>query len=152
MRVRFATGRYQGIVHKRPTVRTNASDDVIKLSILAEVLVDTDEGWPVVLRPDVLDVSQFGEKTRRIGKFHLENRSDEDLRVVVVDSALKSFDVKIPDEVKAGETIEGRIRVDDEMIEQDFEESVTLRIEGAEPYYYTLPVVRRYRTLDRAGE
>jgi len=152
MRVRFATGRYQGVVHKRPTVRTNASLEVIKLSILAEVLVEADEGWPVVLRPDVLDVSQFGEKTRRMGKFHVENRSDEDLRVVVVDSALKSFDVKIPDEVKAGETIEGRIRVDGEMLEQDFEESVTLRIEGAEPYYYTLPVVRRYRSLDRAGQ
>jgi len=152
MRVRFATGRYQGVVHKRPTVRTNASDEVIKLSILAEVLIDANDGWPAVLRPDVLDVSQYGEKTRRIGRFHLENRSDEDLRVTVIDSALKSFDIKIPDQVKAGETIEGRIRVDEEMIDQDFEESVTLRIEGAEPYYYTLPVVRRYRSLDRLKE
>lgn len=145
LRIIFSTGRYQGLVAKRPTVRTNASDEVIKLSILAEVLLNSEDAWPAVLRPDILDVSQYGEKTRRRGRFHLENRSDEDLRVSVVDSALKSFEIKIPDEVKAGETIEGRIRVREDKVTSDFTESVTLRIDGTETQFYTLPVMRRYR-------
>ena len=144
-RVNFSTGRFQGLVTKRPTVRTNASDEVIKLSILAEVILDVDDVWPALLRPEELNVSQFGEKTRRLGKFHFENRSDEDLNLVVVDSALKSFQVRVPDKIKAGETIEGRIRVRDEALELDFTESVTFRLEGKESQYYTLPVVRRYR-------
>ena len=120
LRIIFSSGRFQGLVHKRPTVRTNASDAVIKLSIMAEVTLNSDETWPAVLRPEILDVSQYGEKTRRQGRFHLENRSDEDLRVIVVDSALKSFEIRIPGEVKAGETIEGRIRVREEAVTADF--------------------------------
>lgn len=144
-RITFSTGRLQGLVHKRPTVRTNASEEVIKLSIMAEVMLNVDEAWPVVVRPDVLDVSQFGEKSRRLGKFHIENRSDEDLSIIVVDSALKSFQIRIPDQIKAGETVEGRIRVRDEALEADFTESITLRIKGLKNHNYTLPIVRRYR-------
>ena len=125
-------------------MRTNASDAVIKLSIMAEVTLNSDETWPAVLRPEILDVSQYGEKTRRQGRFHLENRSDEDLRVIVVDSALKSFEIRIPGEVKAGETIEGRIRVREEAVTADFTESVTFRLEGKESQFYTLPIMRRY--------
>jgi hypothetical protein len=145
LRIIFSTGRFQGLVAKRPTVRTNASDEVIKLSIMAEVILDSDKAWPVVLRPDILDVSQFSEKTRRRGRFHIENRSDEDLRLIVVDTALKSFEVKIPDKIKAGETIEGKIRVREEMVEADFTESVTFQIVGSETDFYTLPIIRRYR-------
>lgn len=145
LRIIFSTGRFQGLVNKRPTVRTNASDEVIKLSILADVIFSYDEEWPVVLRPDILDVSQFGEKTRRLGKFHIENRGDEDLKLTVVDTVLKSFEIRIPDKIKAGETIEGRIRVRDEALELDFNESVTFRLEGKKSHYYTLPIWRRYR-------
>jgi len=145
LRIIFSTGRFQGLTAKRPTVKTNASDDVIKLSILAEVILNSDDAWPVVLRPDILDVSQYGEKTRRRGSFHIENRSDEDLRVKVVDSVLKSFEVKIPNKIKAGETIEGRIRVREDMVTTDFTESVTFQIDGKESYFYTLPIMRSYR-------
>lgn len=146
-RVTFSTGRFQGLTTKRPAVGTNASESITRLSIVADVVVDVESQWPAVLRPELLDVSQFGEKTRRIGKFHLENRSDEDLKVFVSDSAMKSFEVRIDDKVKAGETIEGRIRVRDEALESNFNESVTLRLEGKEEYWYTLPIERKYYNI-----
>jgi hypothetical protein len=143
--IRFSTDNSMGRVSKRPTIRTNAGKEVIALSILAEVLVDPSQAWPVVLTPDVADVSQYGEKTRRLDRFWLKNQSNENLRVYVVDTALKSFEVKVPGELKAFETIEGKLRVVDKRITDDFEESVTFRIEGKETYFYTLPVYRRYR-------
>jgi hypothetical protein len=148
LRVIFNTGRFSGLVTKKPEIRTNASEDLVKFSILADVILEPDDTWPVVLRPDGLDVSQYGEKTRRMGSFHLENRSDEDLRVSVVDSALKAFEVKVPDMIKAGETIEGRIRVRDDRLESDFDESVTFRFQGKETNYYTLPIRRRFRPIE----
>lgn len=148
LRIKFSTGQMQGVVVKHPTVQTSASEEVIKLSIMAEVLIKPDDGYPVVLLPDVVDVAQFGQKTRRIGTFSLTNKSSEDLRLMVVDSALKSFKVKVPAVVKAGQTIEGKVRVIDKMREKDFEESVTFRLEGKESYYYTLPVVRTYRPMN----
>lgn len=150
--IRFVTERSVGLVSKMPTIQTNAAKEVIGLSILAEVLVDPSLAWPVILTPDVADVSQYGEETRRIDKFWLKNQGNEDLRIYVVDTALKSFEVKVPSELKARETIEGKLRVIDKKITEDFEESVTFRIEGKETYFYTLPVVRRYRPNASAGQ
>jgi len=149
--IRFSTDRSIGRLSKRPTIQTNASKEIVPLSIQAEVLVDPSQAWPVVLTPDVADVSQFGEKTRRMDRFWLKNQSNENLRVYVVDTALKSFEVKVPTELKARETIEGKLRVVDQRITEDFEESVTFRIEGKETYFYTLPVYRRYRPNAGAG-
>jgi hypothetical protein len=146
LRIIFSTGKFQGLVTKKPELRTNADADVlIKLSVMAEVVIDGQDTWPVVLRPEGLDVSQYSEKVRRRGRFHLENRSDEDLKVSVVDTVLKAFEVKLPDKLKAGETIEGKVRVRDEALETDFNESVTIRLEGKDTHYYTLPIRRRYR-------
>ncbi len=145
LRIIFSSGRFQGLVSKKPKVRTNASDDVIKLSLMAEVVLEGQDTWPVVLRPDLLDVSQYGEKTRRQGRFHLENRGDEDLKVTVIDTALKCFEIKVPDKIKAGETIEGKVRVRDDNVATDFDESVTFRLDGRETHYYTLPIRRRFR-------
>ena len=143
--IRFSTGNLIGRVAKRPTIQTNAAKEIVPLSIRAEVLVDPGQAWPVVLTPDVADVSQYGEKTRRVDRFWFKNQSNENLRVYVVDTALKSFEVKVPGEIKGRETIEAKLRVVDRRITEDFEESVTFRIEGKETYFYTLPVYRRYR-------
>lgn len=150
--IRFSTERSVGLVSKRPTIQTNAANEVIALSILAEVLVDPSVAWPVVLNPDVAEVSQYGEKTRRMDRFWLKNQGNENLRVYVVDTAMKSFEVKVPGELKARETIEGKLRVIDKRVTEDFEESVTFRIEGKETYFYTLPVMRRYRPNAGAGQ
>ena len=148
LRITFNTGHFRGLISKNPQIRTNASPEKVKLSIVAEVDPAANESWPISLRPDGLDVSQYGTKTRRMGKFHIENRSDEDFRVSVVDTALKAFEIRLPDDLKAGETIEGKVRVRDDRLESDFDESVTFMIEGKETYYYTLPVRRRYRPIE----
>ena len=143
--IRFDTDNMMGRVSKRPTIQTNAGEGVTALNILAEIIVDPGQAWPVVLTPEIADVSQFGEKTRRMDRFWLANQSNEDLRVYVVDTALKSFEIKVPTELKALATIEGKLRVIESQVTADFEESVTFRIEGKETNYYTLPVFRRYR-------
>ena len=143
--IRFDTDNMLGRVSKRPTIQTSAGEGVTALSIRVEILTDISQGWPVILSPEVADVSQYGQKTRRMDRFWLANQSNEDLRVYVMDTALKSFEIKVPTELKARETIEGKLRVIDSRVTADFEESVTFRVEGAETNYYTLPVFRRYR-------
>jgi hypothetical protein len=152
LRVKFSTGRMQGPVIKAPSVTTTASPDLIKLSIMAEVIMKPEDAFPVVLLPEVADISQYGGKVRRMDKFTLENKGDQDLKVSVVDSALKSFEVKVPELLPAGATIEGRLRVIDTMVVKDFEESVTFLLKGKEEFLYTLPVVRRYRPTGLPGQ
>jgi len=140
----FNTGRFVGAVHKTPELTTNESGDRIQLNIHARVLTKDDGPGPLEVRPEVLDVSQFGEKTRRRARFHVENRTDHDMKLVVTDSTGKSFDIKLPGKVGAGETIEGLITVHEDRVEADFEESVTFRAFGSAESSYTLPVKRHY--------
>ncbi|MEW5796527.1 MAG: DUF1573 domain-containing protein [Candidatus Zixiibacteriota bacterium] len=150
--ITFSTGRELGRTLKKPSVVTNAFTDVIKLSIAAEVVLSLEDADPVGVTPDVVDVSQYGGKTRRIGHFSFENKSSEDFRILVVDSARKSFEVRVPDMLKAGQTVEGKLRVIDSKVDKDFQESVTFRFEGKEGYNYTLPVVRHYRPENPAQQ
>ena len=144
--IRFSTGRMQGPVVKKPEIQTSASkSDLIFISLMAEVMMKPEDGDPVVMLPDVVDVSQFSEKVRRIDKFTLQNKSNEDLRVILADSALRSFEIKVDSVIPAGQTIEGKLRVKDDKIATDFEESVTFMFKGKDEYFYTLPVYRRYR-------
>lgn len=140
----FNTGRFVGPVHKTPKIMTNGSVGKIELNIHARVLTPTDDPGPLEIRPEVLDVSQFGEKTRRRARFHVENRTDHDMKLVVTDSTGKSFDIKLPDKVAAGETVEGLITVHEDRVTADFEESVTFRAFGPDESSYTLPIKRHY--------
>jgi len=146
LRIIFNTSSFIGLTEKRPTVKTDVTGRTpLKLVILADVLVDGDSAWPVVVQPDLLDVSQYGTKERRRGSFHLVNRSNEDLAVTAMDTTLLAFQVNVPELLKAGETIEGRVRVREDKVLNDFDESVIFRLEGKQTYYVTLPVLRRYR-------
>jgi len=144
LQIIFNTGRFVGPVHKTPEVATNASAEKVKLNIHARVLTKDDPPQPLDIRPEMLDVSQFGEKTRRRARFHVENRTEHDMKLVVTDSTRKSFEIKLPGKVAAGETVEGLITVNEDSVESDFDESVTFRAFGPDESSYTLPIKRRY--------
>jgi len=149
--ISFSTGRFKGPVEKTPTVTTNVNSKPAKLFVLANVMPTTENGGPLEVRPDILDVSQFSSKTRRQARFHVVNMSDIDLDLIVTDSTLKSFELKLPNKIKAGETVEGRIRVHEDKVESDFKESVTFTVLGVETptgkrdMAYSLPIKRIYR-------
>ncbi len=146
LQIIFSSGRFRGSVKKQPEITTNASDLKIKLFLYATVLTDSGNSGPLSVRPKRLDVSQFGEKTRRVAKFHIENHTDQNLKLEMVDSTLKSFEVKLPDKIGAGETVEGRIRVFEDRVETEFEESLTFRVKDLDHAVYTLPVRRLFKS------
>lgn len=141
----FKTERFSGGVNKKPRIVSNATDEPMQLTILANVLVKGRTFGPLQIQPEFVDVSQFGEMTRRIASFLVVNTSDRDFELEVSDSTMKSFEVKLPDKVKAGETVEAKIRVLEDKIQTDFYESLTFRIKGETDGVYTVPVNRLYR-------
>ncbi len=149
LQIIFATGRFHGEITKEPRIRTTASDWDIKLRLYVHVILDEDEWGPIEVKPERIDVSQFGEKPRRIARFHLVNRTDQDLELSITDSTYKSFEVKLPDKIAAGETIEGRIRVREDMMDSDLKESFTIRVDNMDNTFYSLPVRRFVRIIDK---
>lgn len=138
----FSSGRFRGNVSKRPYLRTNVSEENIYLKIFAELEINPAASTPAVLTPSAVDVSQFDERPRRKARFTLENVSDVDQKLTVVDSTGKSFTVEIDKKIKKGEAVQGIITVNEDAMGTEFEESITLELVGKERVRYSVPVKR----------
>ena len=145
----FSSKAFRGYVTKKPYLITNISDDPVFIEIKAEVLTKTEQLEPLSLTPYKLDVSQFTQKPRRIAKFLIENQSDQDYNLTLLDSSENLFKVSLPDKIKAGETLEGQVEVLKEMTEQQFEKSFTFKINDEKNTRFTMPVRRIYRVLNK---
>jgi hypothetical protein len=141
----FNTRRFSGAVTKRPSIITNASEKRVFLNLYANVLMVKDDPGILSIKPHLLDVSQFGDKQRRKAKFLIENTKDEDVTLGLIDGSGKGFEIRLPDKIKAGETVEGQIIVDEDRIESSFEESITFELDDVLRSRYTLPIERKYR-------
>jgi len=144
----FSTKSYRGPITKRPYILTNASEEKVYLKISAILLPDETPMEPISLIPARLDVSQFSEKPRRVASFLIENHSDRDYKIKLVDGEGKLFEIKLPGKVKAGESVKGRIRVLEGAIQTEFEQSLTFEINDDKQSRFTLPIKRTYRILN----
>ena len=145
----FSTRSYRGFVAKRPYLETNISEEKVYLRIDAELFPEPESIGPVGFIPYKLDVSQFSERPRRKAKFLLENKSDKDYEITLIDGFNKSFDVKLPKKIKAGESAEGMITVHDDKINTQFEQSFTIQLNDDFRTLLSLPVKRILRVLKK---
>ncbi len=141
----FTSRSYRGKVTKRPYFETNAGDRKYYVRITAELIPEPDTVMPLSLNPYNLDVSQFTSKPRRRAKFLIENKSSRDYELTLIDWSRKYFDVELPKKIKAGETAEGIVTVHKDMVDSEFEQSLTFEISDENHTRYTLPVRRMVR-------
>jgi hypothetical protein len=144
MHLIFSTGRFRGYVGKQPYLLIEGSEQKQYMKIYAYLEIKPEDSRPVVIDPVVVDVSQFDERPRRRASFSISNPTDKDLKISVVDSSFKSFAVEIPKIVKAGESVNGLVTVNEDMVENSFQESFTIGFDDIESSLYTIPVRRDY--------
>ncbi len=149
LEIYFSTRSYRGVVSKRPYLETNIGEGKVYVKIKAELLPEPETAMPLSLSPYYLDVSQFTQKPRRKAKFLIQNKSDQDYVLNLIDWSRKYFDVELPKEVKAGETAEGLVVVHKDAVKAEFEQSLTFEINDSTHTRYTLPVKRMYRIKHR---
>jgi hypothetical protein len=142
----FSTGRFSKHVSKQPYLMTNVSGERVYLKISAELEIEPEKSLPITISPSLVDVSQFDERPRRRSRFFIENRTDNNLKISVVDSSFKSFEVKVPKEVKAGESVAGLVIVFEGAVETSFEESITIELNDPGSSRYSIPVKRMLPT------
>lgn len=147
----FDTGRYGGYVTKKPYIETNMGEEKIMLAIHTHILNSPDSAWPLTLNPNYLDVSQFSEAPRRKAVFSIQNPSRYDFKLTLLDYPVDYFTVKLPAEVKAGQTVQGEIEVTEGKITEEFKRSLTFKISDETETRYTLPVKRMYRIKGQAS-
>ena len=144
MDITFSTGSYRGYVSKKPYVLSNVGNEKTYVKIHAQVFPNPADIGPVTVSPLALDVSQVDEnEVRDVAKFLIVNPTDRDFEIGPVDIDHKSFDVKLPNKVKAGETVEGEITVHKDALDKEFFESLTFAIDDDDMSVFSIAVGRR---------
>ena len=115
------------------------------MQITANVVATPDSTYPIRIKPYKFDISQFGEKTVDKRDFVIENVSDSDLDLSLVSMPEGMFTVKLPKQVKAGQTAKGEIKLDHDYLDKEFEKSITIEVNDANKTHFTVPVKRTLR-------
>jgi hypothetical protein len=79
-----------------------------------------------------------------VGNFAIENVSPEDLEIKVVSQPYGYFKLDIPKKVKAGRTIECKLKVNKDKLKEEFQKSITVELNDAAKTRFTIPVIRRF--------
>ena len=105
--ITFSTKSFRGKITKKPYLITNASDDKIMMSIMADVMIRPNMAAPLKISPFKIDVSRIGQREHRHSVFFIENQGERDFALTVVDNGGGYFQAELPKGIKAGETVEG---------------------------------------------
>ncbi|MEW6015302.1 MAG: hypothetical protein AB1690_08270, partial [Candidatus Zixiibacteriota bacterium] len=141
----FSTGHYTKRQSKRPTISTNEGPELKSVQILCDVVTNPDSTYPIIIKPYKFDISQFGEKERSSMDFTIQNVSDLDLELALIDMPANMFKVTLPKKIKAGETAKGKFALQKEYIPKEFEKSITIELNDNAKTRFTVPVKRTIR-------
>jgi hypothetical protein len=83
-----------------------------------------------------------------MAKFNIVNKGDQDYNLKLIDYGDDYFELEMPEMVKAGQTATGTIMVHEDLVESEFERSITFELDDDMRTRYTLPVKRMYRVRD----
>lgn len=139
------TKRYKNKIIKQPRIETNEGEPDKTVKITADIVIQPDSTYPIVISPYKLNISQFGEKVRDEMTFKIENVSDEDLKPTIVDIPSDLFEVKLPDKLKAGKTEEGVLKLKDSALDQNFDKTFTIELNDQAKTRFSIPVRRSLR-------
>ena len=147
----FKTGRFQNQVSKSIQVNSNSGQPPHKLFIKSNIIVRPDSTYPVIIKPYKLNISQFSEKIRNEMTFNITNVSDRDLSPVLITSGKDLFEVVLPKEIKAGETVEAILKLTEAALKKEFNNSFTVEFNDEKNSRITVPVLRNMRLADSSS-
>jgi hypothetical protein len=141
----FSTGHYMKKQSKRPSITTNEGTEAKYVQIVTDVVTNPDSTYPVIIKPYKFDISQFGEKERNTLDFVIQNVSDIELDVKLVDMPTGMFKLVLPKKIKPGESGKGKITVMKEFVGKEFEKSLTIELNDKLNTRFTIPLKRTIR-------
>lgn len=147
LEISFSSKQYKGNVRKGIKINSNAAEAIHNISLAGTVQIQMDSTKPVIVRPYKLDISQFSAQPREQMKFTLENVTGQDLEWNMVYYPSEYFEVKLPDKIKAGKSVEGVLKVRPEYVNSEFEQSFTIEFNDIDKTRFTIPVTRTMRNI-----
>jgi len=143
----YNTRTYRNRQSKKPSItyQQSTSDQSKHVEITAFVVSNPDSTYPIVIKPYKFNISQFGEATRDELTFEIHNVSPEDVEIKLVGMPVGMFSVELPKKVSAGKSKEGKIKLNKDYIDEEFEKSITIELSDKNLSRFTIPVKRQVR-------
>lgn len=138
----FNSRGYKGRVHKSATIMTNdTTANRLSISLTAEVIVDSDSTFPLVISPPQIDFTPVEGKKVTNKEVKIKNVSQEEIRLKVVDSPVDFLKFRFSEEMikPSGET-DLKLRLNRDLKEDSFKKSITLELNDKAKTRFTIPV------------
>ena len=136
----FSTKQYKSLVSKRPKIQTNEGSGDKVLTFKAHVVDNPGSTYPLVISPFVVNFTQASNNKNDNFIINISNVTDQDLELSVIDFAKEFFDVKIPNKIKAGKSVEASITLKKGNLNKSFMKSITIEANDANKSRFTIPV------------
>jgi hypothetical protein len=124
---------------------TNEGPSSKTVTVHADCVQRPDSTYPVVVRPYKLDISQFGDRTIDRMSFAVTNVSESDVSLALVAGLVDIGTVELPETIRAGQSVRGRIVLNADGREDELEKSFTFEVSGETRTRFTVPVIRSVR-------
>ncbi|MEW6051385.1 MAG: DUF1573 domain-containing protein [Candidatus Zixiibacteriota bacterium] len=143
LEVTFSSGSYVGAVVKEPSIQLKNELPESHVQIKCRVVVRPDSTAPIVFKPYALNLTQFGETPRTEARFSITNVTAEDVSLSIESIPDDVLALELATTVKAGQTIQGIVRLKPEAMSRGFDKSITFRLSDEPRSRFTLPVTRK---------
>lgn len=147
IKLRFDSKFSRGKVQKSASIISNdtiANAKQLGMSLTAEIIVNTDSTFPLVVSPPEADFgSPLGKKITVI-QIKIKNVSQQQVKMRVVDSPVGLFKATFSSKrIAPSKDVDLRVRLDKNLKEDSFENSITLELNDSLKNRFTIPV-RKY--------
>ncbi len=152
LEVVYTTRVYQGKQSKRPQIMSNSNPTTDYVMFTANVMSVPDNSFPIKITPYKLNISRYGGNDFKEMEFTIKNVGEEDLEVNLIDLRDDMFKVELPKKIKAGKSEKGKIRINEEFLDREFEKSLTIELNDANKTRFTIPIRRTLTELSASDK
>ena len=141
--VSWDTQRTYGPVKRYPRIYYEGAEKPLRLSLFTNVQNFPDTNLTVGISPFKFELGKLPTKSVDSVEFKIRNNTDKEIESFLVSHPLEKCEIVFPKLLPAKSDSYGYIKIKPEFVEQEFEDSITLRFNHEEKYYITVPIRRK---------
>ena len=136
----FNTNKYNNRVIKTPKILSNAAE--IEVSIITNVLKEPNENIPIVIEPDIINLSLPEHGISNKISFTIQHRTNDNLKTSLKSYPDELFQIEVPNEIGAGKTAEGTLILKSVDSIDKIQKSFTIELNDKNKTRLTIPIVK----------
>ena len=141
--ISWDTQRTYGPVKRYPRIYYHDAEKPLRLSLFTNVQNVPDTNLSVVILPFKFELGRLPAKSVDSLEFKIRNNTTKEIETSLVSHLSEKFEIVFPKLIPAKSDSYGYIKIKPGFIEEEFEDSITLRFNHEEKYYITVPIRRK---------